>query len=164
MCNGEGTETVLMATAGPGLPSPLPARRRTPGWSSAAIGVGGLGPNWAAGAVGSSHRSALLGAGPLCREAEQVRAALDLAKVHVLGKKGAEQLGHLAIHRILPDLSANVKSCVLADGACDIPQSGSASWARLRGAWGRETVSMMVFHEAPGTLGHPEYQGGGDPA
>jgi len=148
---GEGTETVLMANGGPGLPS---LYLRAP--HARLVERGYRVVAWDQLGCGASDRPtdpALWALDRYVEEAEQVRAALDLGQVHVLG----HSWGTWLFTEYCLTYPQNVKSCVLADGACDIPHL-VGELGRLRGALGAETVSMMVFHEAQGTLGHPEYQ------
>lgn len=85
-------------------------------------------------------------------EVEQVRAALDIGRFHLLGHSWGTWLGteYCLTH------PSRVKSYVIADGACNIPQLRH-ELERLRAALGPETVATMQAHEAAGTLTHPEY-------
>jgi proline iminopeptidase len=86
-------------------------------------------------------------------ETEQVRKALDLGKVHLLGHSWG---GWLGIEYALTYPQA-LKTLILEDTVGDMPHL-IAELERLRAALGPETVAMMQRHEAEGTLEHPEYQ------
>lgn len=148
---GDGPETLLLANGGPGLPSLYlrapHAQLARPGWRVVA---------WDQLGCGASDRPEDAGLWTLERyvaEAEQVRAALDLGPVHLLGHSWGTWLftEYCLTH------PQQVKSCILADGACDIPHLVS-ELERLRGALGAETVAMMRRHEQADMLDHPEYQ------
>jgi len=148
---GSGDEVLLCANGGPGLPCDyvrdshsIMAERgyRVVAWDQ-------LG-------CGRSDRPAdpaLWTLKRYVREAEQVRAALDLGPVHFLGQSWGTWLG-TEYALTYPD---NLKSLILADGAADIPHLVS-ELHRLRGALGPEVVAMMQRREAEGTLDHPEYE------
>lgn len=85
-------------------------------------------------------------------ELEAVRAALDLGRVHLLGQSWGTWLGTEYCLKYL----ANVKSYVIANGSGSVPHT-TAEMKRLRAALGPETVAMMQYHEAAGTIEHPEY-------
>ena len=148
---GEGDRTLLLANGGPGLPSLYlrapHARLAQAGWKVVA---------WDQLGCGASDRPddpALWTLARYVEEAEQVRAALDLGKVHLLG----HSWGTWLFTEYCLTYPQHVKSCVLADGACDIPHL-VGELDRLRSALGEETVAMMRRHEAAGTIEHPEYQ------
>ena len=148
---GEGRETLMLANGGPGLPS---LYLREPHAVLAERGYRVVA--WDQLGCGASDRPedpALWTLERYVGEAEQVRAALDLGKVHFLGHSWGTWLGteYCLTH---PD---KVKSYIAADGACDIPHLVS-ELNRLRAALGTETVTMMAAREAEGTLDHPEYQ------
>ncbi|HZD54444.1 MAG TPA: proline iminopeptidase-family hydrolase [Woeseiaceae bacterium] len=86
-------------------------------------------------------------------EAEQVRSALGLGRIHFLGQSWGTWLGieYALAHQ------EHLRSLILADGAADIPHL-VGELNRLRAALGPETVAMMQRHEAQGTLDHPAYQ------
>lgn len=86
-------------------------------------------------------------------EAEQVRNALGLGKVHFLGQSWGTWMGT----EYALTYQENLKSLILANGACDIPHLVS-ELHRLRASLGPETVAMMQRREAEGELDHPEYQ------
>lgn len=148
---GDGPETLLLANGGPGLPSLYlrapHARLARPGWRVVA---------WDQLGCGASDRPDDPDLWTLERyvaEAEQVRAALDVGPVHLLG----HSWGTWLFTEYCLTYPQHVKSCVLADGACDIPHL-VAELDRLRSALGEETVAMMRRHEAAGSIEHPEYQ------
>ncbi len=86
------------------------------------------------------------------REMEQVRSALDLGPVHVLGQSWG---GWLGIEHALtfPD---QVASLILSNTTGEIPFL-QAEQNRLRAALGSETMTMMLRREAEGSIDHPEY-------
>jgi proline iminopeptidase len=86
-------------------------------------------------------------------EVEEVRQALGLGKVHLVGQSWG---GWLAIEYALTYPQA-LRTLVLENTAADIPHL-VGELNRLREALGSETVAMMQRHEAEGTLSHPEYQ------
>ncbi|MFC3052123.1 proline iminopeptidase-family hydrolase [Kordiimonas pumila] len=86
-------------------------------------------------------------------EAEQVRKSLGLGKIHFLGQSWGTWMG-TEYALTYPE---NLRSLILANGACDIPHLVD-ELNRLRGSLGPETVAMMQRHEAEGTLDHPAYQ------
>ena len=86
-------------------------------------------------------------------EAETIRQALNLGKVHLYGQSWGTWFG---IEYALT-YANNFKTITLADGAADIPHLVS-ELKRLRQALGPETEAMMQCHEAEGSLDHPEYQ------
>lgn len=148
---GEGDETLFLANGGPGLPSLYlrepHARLARDGWRVVA---------WDQLGCGASDRPedpALWTLERYVAEAEQVRAALDLGSVHLLGHSWGTWLfaEYCLTH------PGQVKSCILADGACDIPHL-VGELDRLRSALGAETLAMMRRHEAAGSIDHPEYQ------
>lgn len=148
---GDGTNTLFLANGGPGLPSLYlrapHARLAKPGWRVVA---------WDQLGCGASDRprdDALWTLRRYVDEAEQVRAALGLGRVHLLG----HSWGTWLFSEYCLTYPQNVQSCTLADGACDIPHL-VAELERLRAALGPETVAMMRRHEAAGTIAHPEYQ------
>lgn len=148
---GSGSKTLLMANGGPGLPSlylRAPHARMAEGdWRIVA---------WDQLGCGASDRPddpALWTLQRYVDEAEQVRAALELGQVHVFG----HSWGTWLFSEYCLTYPQHVKSCTLADGACDIPHLVSELNA-LRAALGPETVEMMLRHEAAGTIEHPEYQ------
>lgn len=148
---GDGAETLFLANGGPGLPSLYlrepHARLAQDGWRVVA---------WDQLGCGGSERpddDRLWTLERYVAEAEQVRAALELGPVHLLGHSWGTWLftEYCLTH------PQQVKSCILADGACDIPHL-VGELDRLRCALGLETVEMMLRHEAAGSLDHPEYQ------
>ncbi|WP_336964612.1 proline iminopeptidase-family hydrolase [Sphingobium aquiterrae] len=146
-----GPETILLANGGPGLPS---LYLRAP--HARLVDRGYRVVAWDQLGCGASDRPtdpALWTLDRYVKEAEQVRAALDLGPVHVLGHSWGSWL-FTEYSLTYPQW---VKSYVIADGACDIPHLVS-ELHRLRAALGAETVTMMTAHEAQGTLDHPEYQ------
>lgn len=148
---GSGDDVLFCANGGPGLPCDyirdshsVMAERgfRVVAWDQ-------LG-------CGRSDRpddNSLWTLGRYVEEAEQVRAALGLGKIHFLGQSWGTWMG-AEYALTYPE---NLKSLTLANGACDIPYLVS-ELHRLREALGPETVAMMQRHEAEGTLDHPEYQ------
>lgn len=148
---GSGDDVLFCANGGPGLPCDyirdshsVMAERgfRVVAWDQ-------LG-------CGRSDRpddNSLWTLGRYVEEAEQVRAALGLGKIHFLGQSWGTWMG-TEYALTYPE---NLRSLTLANGACDIPYLVS-ELHRLREALGPETVAMMQRHEAEGTLDHPEYQ------
>jgi proline iminopeptidase len=86
-------------------------------------------------------------------EVEQVRTALGLGRVHLMGHSWG---GWLSIEYALtyPD---NVKTLILLNTCGDMPHL-QTELNRMREALGPETVAMMQRHEALGSFDHPEYQ------
>ena len=85
-------------------------------------------------------------------ETETVRTALDLGKVHLYGQSWGTWLSQ----EYVQTHPQAFKTLTLANGAGDMPHLVS-ELHRLRAALGPETVAMMQYHEANGTLQHPEY-------
>ncbi|WP_051330173.1 proline iminopeptidase-family hydrolase [Niveispirillum irakense] len=149
--HGEGDRTLFLANGGPGLPNRY---LREPHLRLAEKGYRIVG--WDQLGCGASDRPTDPGLWTLERyvdEAEQVRRALDLGPVDFLGHSWGTWLG-TEYCLTYPEA---VRSYIIADGACDIPHL-VGELNRLRLALGSETVTMMVAHEAAGTLDHPEYQ------
>ncbi len=86
-------------------------------------------------------------------EAETVRSALGLGRVHLLGHSWG---GWLSVEYMISH-GNQARSLILADTCANIPHL-QQELMRLRDALGAETQSMMLAHEAAGTLEHPEYQ------
>ncbi|SDE67209.1 proline iminopeptidase-family hydrolase [Kordiimonas lacus] len=86
-------------------------------------------------------------------EAEQVRKALNLGKIHFLGQSWGTWMGteYALTHQ------ENLKSLILADGNCNIPRLVT-DLLKMREALGSDTVAMMKRREADGTIDHPEYE------
>lgn len=148
---GSGSETLFLANGGPGLPS---LYLREP--HARLAGNGFKVVAWDQLGCGASDRPVDPSLWTLERyvsEADQVREALGIEKLHFLGHSWGTWLGteYCLTH---PD---RVKSYIIADGACDIPHL-VGELGRLRAALGAETVNMMIAREAAGTLDHPEYQ------
>lgn len=149
--HGEGDRTLFLANGGPGLPNRY---LREPHLRLAEKGYRIVG--WDQLGCGASDRPTDPGLWTLERyvdEAEQVRRALDLGPLDFLGHSWGTWLG-TEYCLTYPEA---VRSYIIADGACDIPHL-VGELNRLRLALGSETVTMMVAHEAVGTLDHPEYQ------
>ncbi|HEY8587548.1 MAG TPA: proline iminopeptidase-family hydrolase [Rhodanobacter sp.] len=148
---GEGDRNLLLANGGPGLPS---LYLREPhavlaenGWRVIA---------WDQLGCGASDRPgdpALWTLQRYVEEAEQVRAALELDTMYVLG----HSWGTWLFTEYCLTYPERVEGYVIANGACDIPHL-VGELNRLRSALGEETVTMMLAHERAGTLSHPEYQ------
>jgi proline iminopeptidase len=86
-------------------------------------------------------------------ELEQVRCALDLGRVHLLGQSWGSWL---CTEYVLTYPQA-AKSYIIANGTGDIPFH-MRELDRLLSALGPETVAMMARHQADGSIDHPEYQ------
>jgi proline iminopeptidase len=86
------------------------------------------------------------------REAEAVRAALNLGVVHLYGHSWGTWFG-IEYALTYPDC---FKSFVIANGSADIAHSSSEQ-IRLRRVLGLETDAMMERYEARGLFDHPEY-------
>lgn len=148
---GEGQRTLFLANGGPGLPS---LYLRTPHAHLARNGWRVV--TWDQLGCGASDRpddASLWTLQRYVEEAEQVRAALDLGKVHLLG----HSWGTWLCTEYCLTYPQWVESYVIADGACDIPHL-VGELNRLRSALGEDTVAMMLEHERAGSLSHPEYQ------
>ncbi|MGO7566619.1 proline iminopeptidase-family hydrolase [Rhizobium ruizarguesonis] len=147
---GTGSETVLCLNGGPGLPCDYlrEAHSCLTDKGYRVIAFDQLG-------TGASDRPddlSLWTIGRYVEEAETVRKALGLGKVHMLGHSWG---GWLAIEYALT-YPGNLKTLILEDTVADMPHLIS-ELERLRAALGPETVSMMQKHEAQGTYNHPEY-------
>lgn len=148
---GSGDETLFCANGGPGLPCDYVRDSH-----SVMADRGYRVVAWDQLGCGQSDRptdEALWTLARYVEEAEQVRAALDLGKIHFLGQSWGTWLGT----EYALTYPQNLTSLTLANGACDIPHLVT-ELNRLRGALGPETVAMMLRREAEGTLDHPEYQ------
>lgn len=148
---GDGAEAVMLANGGPGLPS-LYLRDPHARLTDAGYRV----VTWDQLGCGASDRPedpALWTLERYVEEAEAVRAAFDVERVHFLGHSWGTWLGteYALTH---PD---RIASLILADGACDIPHLVD-ELKRLKLGLGHETVTMMAAHEAADTMDHPEYQ------
>jgi proline iminopeptidase len=88
-----------------------------------------------------------------CDEVEQVRTALGIERLHLLGHSWG---GWLGIEYALKYPDA-LKSIVLSNTSADMPHM-IAELDRLRGNLGAETQAMMLAHEAEGRYDHPEYK------
>lgn len=149
--HGDGPETLMLANGGPGLPCRylLDPHKRMADDRFRVVSWDQLG-------CGSSEKPAddtLWTLERYVAEAEQVRAFVGAEKIHFLGHSWGTWMGteYALTHQ------DRLSSYIIADGACDIPHL-VAELNRLRGALGSETVTMMVGHEAAGTIDHPEYQ------
>lgn len=148
---GEGDTVLFCANGGPGLPCDYVRD------SHSVMAGGNLKVvAWDQLGCGNSDRPcdpSLWTVTRYVEEAEQVRQALGLGKVHFLGQSWGTWLG---IEYALT-YQDNLNSLILANGAADIPHLVS-ELNRLRSALGSETVSMMLKREAEGSIDHPEYQ------
>lgn len=148
---GEGDQVLFCANGGPGLPCDYVRD------SHAVLAQRGFRVvAWDQLGCGSSERpddSSLWTLQRYVEEAEQVRQALALGKVHFLGQSWGTWLG-VEYALTYPE---NLNTLILADGAADIPHLVS-ELNRLRAALGPETVTMMLRREAEGSIDHPEYQ------
>lgn len=149
--HGDGPETILLANGGPGLPCRylLDPHKRLSDSRFRVVSWDQLG-------CGSSEKpddDSLWTLERYVAEAEQVRAFVGAEKVHFLGHSWGTWMGteYALTHQ------ERLHSYIIADGACDIPHLVT-ELSRLRAALGSETVTMMVGHEAAGTIEHPEYQ------
>lgn len=148
---GQGDETLMCANGGPGLPCDYIRDSH-----SIVSKHGYRVVAWDQLGCGKSDRPddpSLWTLERYVAEADQVRAALGLGKVHFLGQSWGTWMG-VEYALTFPN---NLKTLVLSNGAADIPHLVS-ELDRLRQALGPETVAMMQRHEALGTLDHPEYQ------
>lgn len=148
---GEGDEVLFCLNGGPGLPCDYV--RDSHSWLAdkgyRVVAFDQLG-------CGSSDRPdnpSLWTIERYVEEAETIRQALNLGKVHLYGQSWGTWFG---IEYALT-YANNFKTITLADGAADIPHLVS-ELKRLRQALGPETEAMMQRHEAGGSLDHPEYQ------
>jgi proline iminopeptidase len=148
---GTGTEVLLLANGGPGLPCDYlrdsHSHLADKDWRVV---------TWDQLGVGRSDRPndmSLWTIERYARELEAVRTGLGLGRVHLLGQSWG---GWLAIEYAVtfPD---GIKSLVLSNTAGDLPHL-VLELNRLRSALGTETVTMMLRREAEGTIGHPEYK------
>ncbi|CAN1599366.1 proline iminopeptidase-family hydrolase [Pseudomonas mediterranea] len=148
---GEGDEVLLCLNGGPGLPCDY--LRDAHGWLKdkgiRVVAFDQLG-------TGASDRpddDSLWNITRYVAEVEQVRQALDLGRVHMLGHSWGGWLAiEYAIHH-----PQSLKSLILENTVGDIPHL-TGELERLRGALGSETVAMMQRYEALGNLDHPQYQ------
>ncbi|WP_260956673.1 proline iminopeptidase-family hydrolase [Pseudomonas citri] len=148
---GEGDEVLLCLNGGPGLPCDY--LRDAHGWLKdkglRVVAFDQLG-------TGASDRpddDSLWNITRYVAEVEQVRQALDLGRVHMLGHSWGGWLAiEYAIHH-----PQSLKSLILENTVGDIPHL-SGELERLRGALGSETVAMMQRYEAQGNFDHPQYQ------
>jgi proline iminopeptidase len=88
-----------------------------------------------------------------CDEVEEVRQALGIGRMHLLGHSWG---GWLGIDYALKYPNA-LKSLVLSNTSADMPHM-IEELNRLRRALGSETQAMMLAHEAAGNYKHPEYE------
>lgn len=148
---GSGDDVLLCANGGPGLPCDYIRD------SHSVLSKDGYRViAWDQLGCGASDRpkdKSLWTLGRYVEEAEQIRVALGLEKIHFLGQSWGTWLG-VEYALTYPQ---NLKSLILADGAANIPHL-VGELSRLRNALGPETVRMMHRHEAMGTLQHPEYE------
>ena len=86
-------------------------------------------------------------------EVETVRKALGLERVHLLGQSWG---GWLSIEYALT-YTQEIRTLILANTCGDLPHL-TTELNRMRNALGSETEAMMLYHEAMGTIDHPEYQ------
>ncbi|QBF26577.1 alpha/beta fold hydrolase [Pseudomonas tructae] len=148
---GEGDEVLLCLNGGPGLPCDY--LRDAHAWLKdkgiRVVAFDQLG-------TGASDRpddDSLWNITRYVAEVEQVRQALDLGRVHMLGHSWGGWLAiEYAIHH-----PQSLKSLVLENTVGDIPHL-IGELERLRSALGSETVAMMQRFEAMGNLDHPQYQ------
>ncbi|CAM3905072.1 proline iminopeptidase-family hydrolase [Pseudomonas wadenswilerensis] len=148
---GEGDEVLLCLNGGPGLPCDY--LRDAHAWlrdkGIRVVAFDQLG-------TGASDRpddDSLWNITRYVAEVEQVRQALDLGRVHMLGHSWGGWLAiEYAIHH-----PQSLKSLILENTVGDIPHLIS-ELERLRSALGSETVAMMQRYEAQGNLDHPQYQ------
>src|SRR5215475_4678512 len=147
---GQGDETVFCLNGGPGLACDYlrEAHSCLADHGFRVVAFDQLG-------TGASDRptdTSLWTIGRYVAEAEAVRQALGLGRVHLLGHSWG---GWLGIDYALAHPEA-LKTVILADTSADMPHLIS-ELERLRAALGPETVAMMQSHEAEGTIDHPEY-------
>lgn len=148
---GEGDEVLLCLNGGPGLPCDY--LRDAHAWLKdkgiRVVAFDQLG-------TGASDRpddDSLWNITRYVAEVEQVRQALDLGRVHMLGHSWGGWLAiEYAIHH-----PQSLKTLILENTVGDIPHLIS-ELERLRSALGSETVAMMQRYEAQGNLDHPQYQ------
>lgn len=148
---GPGVEVLMLLNGGPGLPCEYlrepHARLADEGWSVIAYDQLGCG------ASDRPTDPALWTLQRYVGELDEVRSALGIGRMHLLGHSWGTWLGteYCLTH---PDV---VQTWTCADGACDIPYL-VAELHRLRSALGHETVAMMKRREVEGSIAHPEYQ------
>lgn len=148
---GEGDEVLLCLNGGPGLPCDY--LRDAHAWLKdkgiRVVAFDQLGT----GASDRPEDASLWNITRYVAEVEQVRQALDLGRVHMLGHSWGGWLAiEYAIHH-----PQSLKSLILENTVGDIPHL-IGELERLRGALGSETVAMMQRYEAQGNLDHPQYQ------
>lgn len=149
---GTGPEVVLLVSGGPGLSCDYvrDTHARLAGNRYRVVAYDQLG-------TGASERpddTSLWTIERAIEEAEAVRAALDLGRVHYLGQSWGAFMG-IDYALAYPD---RLKTLTLEGGVASVSHI-EHEWERLRLALGAETVAMLHRHEAEGTLDHPEYQG-----
>ncbi|MDM7945567.1 MAG: proline iminopeptidase-family hydrolase [Oceanibaculum nanhaiense] len=148
---GDGPETIFLLNGGPGLPcdylrEPM-LRLLDQGYRVVTYDQLGCG------ASDKPDDPALWDIGRYAAEVENVRTAIGLGPVHLLGHSWG---GWLAIEYALTYPDA-LKSLILSNTAGDLPHLAQ-ELDRLRGALGSETMAMMRRYEAEGRFKHPEYE------
>ena len=147
---GSGDETIFCFNGGPGLPCDYLREAHSclvdEGYRVVAFDQLGTG------ASDRPSDPALWTIGRYVEEAETVRKALGLGKVHLLGHSWG---GWLGIDYALT-YPGNFKTLILEDTVADMPHL-IVELERLRAALGSETVAMMQKHEARDTIDHLEY-------
>ena len=149
---GEGPETLLMLSGGPGCPSNF--LRDT---HFEYVDQGFKVVTWDPLGCGESDHvkdDELWEIERFVEEVEFVRNKLNLDKIHLLGSSWGGLLGfeYLLKHQ------NNVKSFVIVSSALNIPLM-QRGFERHKSALGNETMRMMAFIESDETTNHPEYQG-----
>lgn len=148
--HGEGDETLMVVHGGPGAGT----RYLTPIAEVAGDGVQVLlYDQLGAGESDRPDDPALWTIERSVQEAEQVRTALGLEHVHLLGQSYG---GFVALEYVLRHPDA-VRSLILSNTAASIPEL-VRHMTRLRAALDPERFAKLLGHEAAGTLDHPEYQ------
>lgn len=148
---GEGEETLLLISGGPGCPSDCfhDTHDRYANMGLKVVTWDQLG----CGQSDHVENSALWQIPRFVEEVELVRQALGLEKIHVLGQSWGGVLG-LEYCLAYPDV---VKTFIITSSAFNIPLM-QRGFERHKLALGHETMRMMTLREANGTTDHSEYQ------
>jgi proline iminopeptidase len=151
---GEGEETLLLISGGPGCPSNAFHDTHDHYADYADHGLHVV--TWDQLGCGESDHpedAELWQIPRFVEEVEIIRQSLGLKKLHILGQSWGGVLG-LEYCLAYPDA---VKTFIITSSAFNIPlmQHG---FERHKLALGHETVRMMARREANGTTDHPEYQ------
>lgn len=148
---GEGEETLLLVSGGPGCPSDF-FHDTHHQYANQGMHV----VTWDQLGCGQSDYVTDISLWKIPRfveEVEMVRQALGLKNIHLLGQSWGGVLG-LEYCLAYPDA---VKTFIITSSAFNIPLM-QRGFERHKLALGHETMRMMSYHEAKGTTDHPEYQ------